>query len=120
MNLIERMQSGFTFFDGGCGTILQAAGLQPGELPEKWNKTHADVIRQMHYDYLLAGVHILKTNTFGANSLKYALDAADGFSLNEVVAAAVENARAAIRAAPWDPRYSARSPRAARTAAMTI
>ena len=56
MNLIERMQSGFTFFDGGCGTILQAAGLQPGELPEKWNMTHADVIRQMPYDSLLAGV----------------------------------------------------------------
>ena len=99
MNVMERIRSGFTFFDGGCGTILQAAGLQPGELPEKWNTTHADAIRQMHYDYLLAGVHILKTNTFGANSLKYAPDATDGFSLKEVVAAAAANARAAIKAA---------------------
>ena len=81
MNILERIRQGFTYFDGGCGTILQAAGLQPGELPEKWNITHADVIRQMHYDYLLAGVHILKTNTFGANGLKYATDATDGFSL---------------------------------------
>ena len=99
MNILERIQQGFTYFDGGCGTILQAAGLQPGELPEKWNITHADVIRQMHYDYLLAGVHILKTNTFGANGLKYATDATDGFSLQEVVDAAVKNARAAIAAA---------------------
>ncbi|MBR1472359.1 MAG: homocysteine S-methyltransferase family protein, partial [Lachnospiraceae bacterium] len=97
MKIMEQVRSGFTFFDGGCGTILQAAGLQPGELPEKWNITHADVIRRMHDDYLLAGVHILKTNTFGANSMKFGADGE--FCLDAVVGAAVENARAAIRAA---------------------
>ena len=25
------------FFDGATGTMLQALGLQPGELPELWN-----------------------------------------------------------------------------------
>ena len=29
------------FFDGATGTMLQALGLQPGELPELWNFTHA-------------------------------------------------------------------------------
>ena len=25
------------FFDGGTGSVLQARGLNPGELPENWN-----------------------------------------------------------------------------------
>ena len=29
------------FFDGAMGTMLQAAGLKPGELPELWNFSHA-------------------------------------------------------------------------------
>ena len=35
-------------FDGGMGTQLQAAGLQPGEEPERWNLSHADVVRGVH------------------------------------------------------------------------
>ena len=60
------------FFDGAMGTMLQARGLKPGELPELWNFTHADVIKEVHTAYLKAGVNIIKTNTFGANRLKFA------------------------------------------------
>lgn len=60
------------FFDGAMGTMLQAQGLQPGELPELWNFSHADVIRKIHEAYLDAGANIIKTNTFGANRLKFA------------------------------------------------
>ncbi|MBR5419559.1 MAG: homocysteine S-methyltransferase family protein [Lachnospiraceae bacterium] len=95
MDIRERIRKGYTFFDGGCGTILQAAGLMPGELPERWNESHADVIRGMHFDYLLGGVNILKTNTFGANCMKFPEDG----ELERIVAAAVGNARAAIAAA---------------------
>ena len=28
------------FFDGGTGSVLQAQGLKPGELPENWNIEH--------------------------------------------------------------------------------
>ena len=43
------------FFDGAMGTMLQARGLKPGELPELWNFTHADVIKEVHTAYLKAG-----------------------------------------------------------------
>lgn len=60
------------FFDGAMGTMLQAAGLQPGELPELWNFSHASEVEKIHTEYLLAGADIIKTNTFGANRLKFA------------------------------------------------
>ena len=60
------------FFDGAMGTMLQAAGLKPGELPELWNFTHADAVEKIHAAYLNAGADIIKTNTFGANRLKFA------------------------------------------------
>ena len=94
MSILEHTKNGFTYFDGGCGTILQAAGLKPGELPERWNMEHPDVIQGMHYDYLLAGVNILKTNTFGANVMKFAGEG----ELEGIIKAAVDNARAAINA----------------------
>ena len=60
------------FFDGAMGTMLQAAGLKPGELPELWNFTHADEVEKIHAAYLNVGADIIKTNTFGANRLKFA------------------------------------------------
>ena len=32
------------FFDGGMGTLLQAKGLKPGELPETWNVDRKSVV----------------------------------------------------------------------------
>ena len=102
--LNAKLKSGFTFFEGGCGTILQAAGLAPGELPEEWNISHPEVIQKMHSDYIKAGADILKSNTFGANYLKFLKeDEAEGrkvigtHRLNEVINAAFDNARAAIK-----------------------
>lgn len=92
----DKMKEGFVFFDGGCGTLLQAAGLKAGELPETWNITHAGEIRKIHYDYLMAGSHILKTNTFGANPLKFPDDGE--YSLKNVVERAIDIAREAVAA----------------------
>ena len=63
------------FFDGGTGSLLQAQGLLPGELPETWNITHREQIIALHYNYFRAGANIVKTNTFGANNLKFPLEA---------------------------------------------
>lgn len=100
MNILEKINSGFTYFDGGCGTILQEQGLKPGELPETWNIIHPEIIQKMHYDYLCSGVNILKTNTFGANSLKFGDEGE--LSLENIISAAINNARAAISKAPAD------------------
>ena len=92
MTILEKIKTGYVYFDGGLGTLLQERGLAPGELPERWNLTHPDVIQAIHRDYLAAGCQILKTNTFGANLLKF-----DEKELAAIIEAAVQNARAAIR-----------------------
>ena len=39
MNILEYLRSNNLYLDGGMGTLLQKAGLAPGELPELWNIT---------------------------------------------------------------------------------
>ena len=56
------------------GTLLQEAGLAPGELPELWNLSHPETVTQLHLDYLNAGCDIITANTFGANALKFTGD----------------------------------------------
>lgn len=92
MNILEKIRNGFTFFDGGTGTILQKKGLQPGELPEEWNLTHREEIIELHLSYMKAGCNIINTNTFGANILKFSRE-----HLEEIIIAAVENALEAKR-----------------------
>jgi len=84
------------FFDGAMGTMLQAAGLLPGELPELWNIEHPDTIREIHSAYLNAGADILKSNTFGAN--RYKLEGC-GHSVKELVSKGVLLAKEAARSA---------------------
>ena len=56
------------------GTLLQARGLKPGELPEKWNIERADDIVSVAKKYYEAGSNVVYTNTFGANkSPEYSL-----------------------------------------------
>ena len=88
MKITDFIQKNTLFLDGGMGTLLQKEGLLPGELPERWNLSHPDVIRAIHLAYFKAGSHVVATNTFGANTLKYSRE-----ELDEVVRAAVENAR---------------------------
>lgn len=83
----------FLYFDGAMGTMLQAAGLQAGELPEIWNIKQPQKVQAIHREYLAAGAQIIKTNTFGANELKLA---DSGVGVEEVFNAAVNNVRKAI------------------------
>ena len=99
--LLERLGKELLFFDGGMGTLLQAAGLQPGELPEVWNVEHADVIQGVHKSYFEAGSDIVLANTFGANAIKFHNDQ---YSLKEVIEAAIGNVRAAALAGIKDGR----------------
>ena len=77
-------------FDGGMGTMLQAAGLQAGELPELLNLTHPEEITGIHRAYVEAGSEVVTTNTFGANRLKLNGRA----TVEEIFAAATRCARA--------------------------
>ena len=71
MNILQQLGKTWVFFDGGTGSLLQKAGLQPGEAPETWNLTHPDEILRLHREYLLAGSDVIMTNTFGLNALRF-------------------------------------------------
>ena len=90
MNIREYMKDHFLFLDGGMGTLLQEAGLAPGELPERWNVSHPEEIVRIQKAYFDAGSNVVLSNTFGANSLKF-----DDEELGTLIRAAVANARRA-------------------------
>ncbi len=90
MNFSEFLKSNIVYLDGGMGTLLQGRGLTPGELPERWNITHPDIIRDIHKAYFDAGSNVVTANTFGANTLKF-----DETELEEIICAAISNARRA-------------------------
>lgn len=92
MSILDEMKKRRLYCDGGMGSLLQAAGLAAGELPERWNLSHAEVITDVHRKYLAAGADIMTTNTFGANRLKYDKDG----ELKAIVEAAIANARKAV------------------------
>lgn len=91
MNIRDEIGKRLLFFDGGMGSLLQKRGLQAGELPEIWNILKPDVLTEIHKEYAEAGADIILANTFGANRFKYA------DNLEEIVNAAVVNAREGIR-----------------------
>ncbi len=88
MNFRDTLKSGkYIFFDGGMGTMLQAAGLESGTLPEEWNLTHPEEIIKIHKAYVEAGSDVITANTFGANPAKF------GERTPEIIAAAIKLAR---------------------------
>ena len=103
MNILDYMQEHLLYLDGGMGTLLQEAGLVPGEYPERWNLAHPEIIQKIQKSYFEAGSHIVATNTFGANALKFTHE-----ELAEIIAAAVQNAKIARdKAAAPQPKYIA-------------
>ena len=83
----------FIYLDGGMGTMLQSMGIQTERVPELLNLTAPDDIAAIHRMYADAGAQIIYSNTFGANRLKLART---GHTTEEVVSAAVANARRAV------------------------
>lgn len=90
MQILEYLKDNYLILDGGLGTLLQERGLKPGEVPERWNITHSDVIVEIHKKYYDAGSNVVFANTFGANTLKFSEE-----ELGEIIKAALDNAKVA-------------------------
>ena len=88
MFIKDYLKDNLIFLDGGMGTLLQENGLKAGELPERWNVTHADVITKIHKEYFDVGSNVVATNTFGANILKFSEE-----ELEEIIKCATQNAK---------------------------
>lgn len=84
------LSSSLVRLDGGMGTLLQARGLTPGEMPERWCLSHPEIITEIHRAYYDAGSNVVSTNTFGASLLKLSPE-----ELDAIVGAAVACAREA-------------------------
>ena len=91
MNFLDFLKNNIVIFDGGMGTLLQKKGITPGELPERWNITNPDVIKNIHREYFDAGSNVVTTNTFGANILKFSEE-----ELDLIIKSAITNAKAAM------------------------
>lgn len=90
MKVLDYVKEHLVYLDGGMGSLLQKRGLQPGELPERWNISHPEVIVEIQKAYYDSGSNIVSTNTFGANTLKFEDD-----ELTAIIRAAVENTKKA-------------------------
>ncbi|MDD4089861.1 MAG: homocysteine S-methyltransferase family protein, partial [Tissierellia bacterium] len=88
--MLNKLKEKFLYFDGAMGTMLQKRGLKTGELPEELNITNAEVIYNIHREYLNSGSNIITTNTFGANRLKLKNLL---YTVEEIVTTAVETAK---------------------------
>jgi len=70
-SLIKRLKDrGILVSDGALGTMLQAAGLQPGVCPETWNADFPEKVEAIARAYAEAGSEAVETNTFGCNRFK--------------------------------------------------
>ena len=74
------------------GTVLQQKGLPPGGEPELLNLTQPELLASIYRAYVDAGSQVVYANTFGANRRKLE---GTGYTVAQVVAAAVRNAREA-------------------------
>ena len=95
MKVLDFLKDNILYLDGGMGTLLQSNGLAAGELPERWNITHPEIITDIHRQYYEAGSNIVNTNTFGANSLKFSDQ-----ELEDIICAAITNAKNARQNMP--------------------
>src|SRR5260370_11473057 len=82
--------------DGAMGTMLYARGVFINRCFDELNLSGADLVRQIHQEYVKAGAEILETNTFRANRMRLA---AFGFAekLAAINEAGVRLAREAAR-----------------------
>jgi homocysteine S-methyltransferase len=86
--------------DGAMGTMLYARGVFINRCFDELNLSAADMVRQIHQEYVKAGAEILETNTFGASRPRLA-----GFGmaekLRDINHAAVRLAREATKDGPF-------------------
>lgn len=82
----------WTLLDGAMGTMLQAAGMPVGQLPELWNIQHPEIVTRIQRAYVEAGSRVIFANTFGANRHKLS---GSGCDVEAVISAGIRAAREA-------------------------
>lgn len=90
--IIDELNRKILVFDGAMGTMLQSAGLKTGGLPEVYNITHPEVVKNIHKKYIESGADVITANTFQANRLKLK---DSGYTVEEIIKSGIEIAKSA-------------------------
>lgn len=90
MDIREYLDKNRIITDGAMGTCYDRQTGYRGELAERANLSRPEQIRAIHRAYIEAGAQLIRTNTFAVNSMFFAKE-----EIRDVLAAAMENARAA-------------------------
>jgi 5-methyltetrahydrofolate--homocysteine methyltransferase len=105
MSILDKLaQKQILLSDGAWGTILQTAGIKPGECPELWNVTRKEDVRRIAEAYLEAGSDIIGTNSFGGSIFKLSQ-----YGLGDRVSELNKEAAAISREAAGDSKHVAGS-----------
>lgn len=81
-------------FDGAMGTMLYSKGIYINRSYDELNLVAADLVREVHAEYVRAGADIIETNTFGATANKLQPYGLEG-SVREINIKAAQIARQA-------------------------
>ncbi len=93
------VERGFLVVDGATGTQLMAAGLEPGDAPERLNLDRPEVVHGLHESYVNVGSDIVLTNTFGGSRYRLKLHKLDD-RVVELNCEAARNARHVVDQLP--------------------
>jgi homocysteine S-methyltransferase len=69
---LDAIDSRVLVCDGAMGTMLYSKGIFLNRCFDELNLTQADLVAEVHRDYVRAGADVIETNTFGANRFKLA------------------------------------------------
>jgi homocysteine S-methyltransferase len=67
---LSALQDRVLVCDGAMGTMLYSKGVFISRCFDELNVSNPDLVREVHMDYIKAGVDVIETNTFGGNRMK--------------------------------------------------
>jgi methionine synthase I (cobalamin-dependent)/5,10-methylenetetrahydrofolate reductase len=70
VDFLSTLDSRVLICDGAMGTMLYTKGVFISRCFDELNLSNPDLVREVHSDYVRAGVDIIESNTFGANRTK--------------------------------------------------
>src|SRR5262245_39760724 len=69
-DFLSELQDRVLVCDGAMGTMLYSKGVFISRCFDELNVSNPDLVREVHMDYIKAGVEVIETNTFGGNRMK--------------------------------------------------
>jgi methionine synthase / methylenetetrahydrofolate reductase(NADPH) len=94
MDLLDELETRVVCGDGAMGTLLLDDGVPLGCCFEELCVSEPDRIRKIHESYVSAGARVVKTNTFGANTVRLGRFGMEG-RVSQINQAAVAVAKSA-------------------------